>query len=173
MTKGLFSQAIKEVEIADTGWQKKHWSSILRNYRRAKHFDETSQMLEELYLTRHFSKLSQLNSNFILAICNYLEIDTRISNSWDFEYEGEDKNSKLISLCLKASADTYVSGPAAKGYIDEAAFNRSGISVEWYGYEEYIEYPQVHGDFAHNVSVLDLLINCGPESRSYMKIGNK
>jgi hypothetical protein len=173
LTKGLFEQAIKEVEIADKGWQTRHWNSIYRNYRKAKNFDVTAQILEELYLSKDYSRLTEVNSEFLLALCDYLEINTKVSHSSDFKYQGEDKNSKLISLCLAASADTYVSGPAAKEYIDESEFNGHGISVEWYGYEGYIEYPQVHGDFDHNVSVLDLLFNCGPESRRFMKLGNK
>ena len=35
-------------------------------------------------------------------------------------------------------------------------------------YEGYPEYPQLHGEFTHNVSILDLLFMTGEKAPEYM-----
>ena len=80
-----------------------------------------------------------------------------------------DRNERLISMCQQAGATTYVSGPTARAYLDVEAFERSGVRVEWFDYDGYQPYPQLWGPFVHQVTVLDLLFNCGDEARSYLK----
>ena len=46
-------------------------------------------------------------------------------------------------------------------------FTAAGIAVEWMSYEGYTEYPQLHGKFEHEVSVLDFLFSTGPDARHY------
>ena len=65
-------------------------------------------------------------------------------------------------MCLQSNADTYVSGPSAKDYIDTKLFSMSGVNVEFKSYSNYKEYEQLWGAFHHNVSIIDLLFNCGP-----------
>ena len=48
-------------------------------------------------------------------------------------------------------------------------FDAAGVEVEWMDYSGYPEYPQLHGPFEHAVSIIDLLMNVGPDARSYMK----
>ena len=48
-------------------------------------------------------------------------------------------------------------------------FQRLGMTVSWFDYSGYPEYKQLWGDFTHNVSVLDLLFNCGRKAPHYMK----
>ena len=36
-------------------------------------------------------------------------------------------------------------------------------------YSDYPEYPQLFGEFEHNVSILDLLFNMGDQAIQYMK----
>ena len=36
-------------------------------------------------------------------------------------------------------------------------------------YSGYPEYHQLHGDFVHEVSIIDLIFNEGPEAVSYLK----
>ena len=78
-------------------------------------------------------------------------------------------NERLISLCEQVGADTYLSGPAAKAYLDENLFAEAGISVEWLDYSRYPEYPQLFGTFVHEVSVIDLLLNTGPDAPRYLE----
>ncbi len=47
-----------------------------------------------------------------------------------FPYEG-DATNKLLDIAREVEATTYVSGPAARAYLDEAAFSRAKIAVEF------------------------------------------
>jgi hypothetical protein len=53
--------------------------------------------------------------------------------------------------------------------MDEGLFAAKGVSVAWFEYGGYPKYPQLWGEFTHNVSVIDLLFNCGPDSPQFMK----
>lgn len=112
-----------------------------------------------------------MNSIFIRSICSYLEIHTKITNSSDY-YLSDGKTERLISLCKQAGGNGYISGPSAKKYINESLFRESNIDLLWIDYDNYPTYPQLWGgDFSHEVSILDLLFNCGSNSRSFMKLG--
>ena len=161
---------IRDVELPDRRWQEKHWKTLETNYRRAAHFADVAPVLEPLYLQRSHSHLSALNCEFIEAICRYLGISTTIRNSWDYELTGR-RTDRLVALAAQAGASEYVSGPSAKSYIDERAFARCGVKLTWFDYAGYPEYPQLWGTFVHEVSVLDLLFNCGKDAPRYMHFG--
>lgn len=159
---------VRDVQLRDARWQAKHWKSLEANYRRAPHFQEVAGLVGPLYVEHSHSTLSEMNRTFIEAICGYLGIGTRISNSWDYRLLAG-KTARLVDLCRQAGADAYVSGPAARDYLDEGAFRQCGIGVEWFDYTGYPAYPQLWGGFTHELSILDLLFNCGRESSQHMK----
>jgi len=166
--KGKYHQIIRDTEIDNTEWALKHWNSLKLNYQRTPHFEEISAWLEPLYLNNTYTHISQLNRCFIEAICDFLGITTVISNSWDYPLI-EGKTERLADLCSKAGGTEYISGPAAKDYIEESVFKGFDIELSWFDYSGYKEYPQLWGEFEHGVSILDLLFNCGNESKQYMK----
>lgn len=166
--KGKYEQTIRETEIDGPQWAANHWKSLSLNYRRAKYFDEIATWLQPLYGTPQEASISQLNRRFIVAVCDYLGIRTKITNSWDYSLK-DGKSERLADLCIQAGATEYISGPAAKNYLDEQIFAGQGIGVTWFDYTGYPEYPQLWGEFVHGVSILDLLFNCGPQSRLNMK----
>jgi hypothetical protein len=75
------------------------------------------------------------------------------------------KTERLVHICRELGAGVYLSGPSARGYLDEAAFARAGISVEWMDYSGYPEYPQLFPPFVHEVSIVDLILNTGARAR--------
>lgn len=168
LVKGKFNQRIRDTEIDGTDWASNHWATIHQNYRKSKNFEEISEWLKPLYLENKYSHISTMNRAFIEKICAYLGINTKISNSWDYQII-EGKSERLADLCLKAGGTEYISGPAAKNYIDNSVFDEAQIELTWFDYAGYKEYPQLWGDFTHGVTILDLLFNCGKESRSYMR----
>jgi hypothetical protein len=54
-------------------------------------------------------------------------------------------------------------------YIDKTQFDFYDIDIKWINYSNYHIYPQFYGKFIHEVSILDLLFNCGPNSYKLMK----
>ena len=127
------------------------------------------QLAGAIYLSERFVSLSSLNRRLIEAVCRYLGIDTKISNSWDYSL-AEGKTERLAELCRQAGGSEYISGPAAKDYIDERIFQDMDINLSWFDYSGYAEYPQLWGDFIHGVTILDLLFNCGKEAPRFMRV---
>lgn len=161
---------VRDVPLPEGGWRRRHWRSLECNYRRAAHFAETEPLVRPLYQAGAQATLSQLNRAFIEAICGYLGITTRITDSSLYRPAGS-RSERLVDLCAQAGAGVYVSGPSARAYLDEAAFQARGMAVAWVDYSGYPPYPQLWGEFVHEVSILDLLFNCGRESSRFMKFG--
>jgi hypothetical protein len=139
----------------------RHWETIRLNYRRAAGFDYARAFVEDLYETAPGPYLSDVNRHFLERICQRLAIATPLTDSRTYGAGGR-KSERLIELCRKAGADQYVSGPAARAYLDEEAFAAAGIAVTWFDYGPYLEYDQVHPPFEGDVSILDVLF-CGGE----------
>lgn len=168
VVKGKYLQKIRETEIEGTDWAKTHWKALTQNYRRAPHFAEIADWLEPLYLQSSYDHLSPLNRSLLVAVCAYLRIPTVISTSSDYTLS-PGRTERLVDLCVQTGATQYVSGPAARSYIDESVFRARGIQLSWFDYSGYPEHPQLWGDFTHGVSILDLLFNCGRDAKRYMK----
>ena len=166
--KGKYHQTIYETEIDGSDWANTHWKALVQNYSRAPFFSEIALWLEPIYLSEKFTHISQLNKRFIEAICNYLGITTKISNSSNYALL-DGKSERLADLCLQAGGSEYISGPSAKDYINEDVFTSKGLTLTWFDYADYKQYPQLWGDFVHGVSILDLLFNCGRNAQQYMK----
>ena len=166
------NRRIRDVQINEKNWQVKHWKTLKSNYAKAPFFSEIAEWLEPLYQIENFDNLHILNRTMIENICKYLNIKTIIKNSWDYNL-GEGKNERLIDLCKQSGATKYLSGPAAKSYLDESLFHEAGIELLWQDYSNYPQYPQLWGDYVHGVSILDMLFNCGKDSLTYMKTNHK
>lgn len=166
--KGKYHQKICETQVESPGWAADHWKSIEANYRRAPHFGSEADWLAPLYLGPQADDLSGINRAFLTAICERLQIATRITQSSGYLLADE-RSERLASICEQAGAGVYVSGPAARDYLDESVFHRRGIAVEWFDYSGYPAYPQLWGPFEHGVTVLDLLFNTGASAAEYLK----
>lgn len=161
------NRRIRDVTISSE-WQSKHWKTISSNYSRAPYFLEIAEWLEPIYMRSSYINLSVLNRAFIQSICDYLDIKTTISNSWDYTLI-DGKSERLANLCKQAGGTEYISGPSAKNYLDESVFLNCDIKVSWFDYSAYPSYPQLWGEFVHGVTILDLLFNAGKEAKKYMR----
>jgi hypothetical protein len=170
MTSQRLGQSIRDVEISEK-WADHHWNIIRQAYRNAAFFAELEPVVKGWYERADKTRsLSEANSIFIFGIASQLGLSTRIVS--DLAYPGmEKKSEKVLAIARAAGANRYLSGPSAKAYLDESIFANAGIAVEWMSYENYRPYPQLHGDFVHAVSSLDLLFNTGPDATRYFRPG--
>ena len=166
--KGKYLQKIKDTRVIDPNWTKTHWDSIRHNYSEARHFKDYREVFEPLYLECREEFLSRINLRFIEAINGILGIKTRITWSMDYDLV-PGKTERLVGLCKSSGATHYISGPSAKSYINEELFRNEGIELSYMDYSGYPPYRQLYGEFAHGVSVVDLIFNEGPDAKKFMR----
>lgn len=166
------AQRIIDTEVVNNDWRKKHWNSILMSYSKAPFFKQYSLQFEELYLNSKETSLSKINYQFFITINNILNIKTELLWSQDLQLI-EGKTERLVDLCEKVRASEYISGSAAKDYLDVDQFLNKNIKVSWMDYSGYPEYTQLNPPFEHYVSVLDLIFNEGNKAPDFMKSYNQ
>lgn len=149
-------------------WQLQHYHMLQKNYKQAPYFKKYKDFLEYVYLERKWDFLYELNRFMIEHISReFLGIKTKFEDSRNYSSHGV-KAEKLFSLICSTKAEVYVSGPAAKDYIDLQPYIAAGIDVIWKDYSGYPEYPQGTDNFHNNVSILDLLFHTGDEAAYYI-----
>ncbi len=84
------------------------------------------------------------------------------ASSLPFSLEGE-KSDLVLDLCKKMKADVFIFGETGKTYAKVEDFESSGIKIIFQDYK-HPKYTQVHENFVPNMSIIDLLFNCGPKS---------
>jgi hypothetical protein len=171
--KGLYHQAIDETRVSDTAWVESHLRAIDLAYRRAPRHADVFPWLETLLTSvKGEPMLSRINETLLRGICGRLGLNMPIRRCTDLldreAMRGMEPTERLVQIAIAAGATCYVSGPAAKAYLDPTAFAAYGITVEWMSYAGYSDYPQLWGAFEPQVSIVDLLLNTGPDAVGYL-----
>ncbi|HEX8253768.1 MAG TPA: WbqC family protein [Thermoanaerobaculia bacterium] len=157
-----------DVELPRSDWADQHWRRLEAAYAAAPFFRQYRAALEPLFHDPALRLLSDLNQALIRTIAHdLLRIPTLFRDSREFQIEGT-KQDRLLDLLQQAQAEVYVSGPAARAYLDPQRFTDSGIALRWKDYSGYAEYPQLHPPFEHAVTILDLLFHLGDEAPAYI-----
>lgn len=158
---------IYEVQIRNTQWQRDHWETIKLFYSKANYFKLYKDFFEYVYMENTWHNLSELNHYLIKNISKFLGCNTQFVDSRTIQSSGK-KQEKLLSILDSLKATTYISGPAAKAYIQEEDFKKRGIQLIYKDYSGYPEYPQFYPPFRHDVTILDLLFHTGPDAPYYI-----
>jgi hypothetical protein len=165
----LYHQRLDETEVADPSWATRHWDTLRQAYRRAPHFRTYAAEIESSYRAcAGVRRLSLVNRTLLEALCEILEIGTKLTSSTEYRAEGS-RTERVVSLCEQTGASLYLSGPSGQNYLEDSLFEQAGIELRYFDYDGYPEYPQLHPPFEHNVTILDLLFNAGPDAPRFMK----
>jgi WbqC-like protein len=159
---------ISEVSLPVGNWAQRHWETITECYIDAPYFKNYAGLFRDMLLGRTWSSLSALNQSLTQMIArDILGIQTAFTDSRQYALRGKGQE-RLLMLLRAAGTRTYISGPAAKAYLDESHFASAGITVTWKDYSGYPEYRQSHPPFEHGVSIVDLIFNMGPSAPNYI-----
>lgn len=147
-------------------WPQVHRHLIFENYRDAPYVEDiAASVLSEI--DRRPENLSALNYELIKFIAARLSIETKFVFSTELDIGGS-RTDRLVSLVRAVGGTSYLSGPAAEAYLDVDAFKKANIALEYKSYD-YQPYPQLWGSFDGAVSIIDLLMNTGPDARNFLK----
>jgi hypothetical protein len=163
---GLGSPRILDIEIDPrTPWPRKHVATIRQSYAGAPFLGQYLPAFEEL-LHRRWDRLVDLDIAVVGLMAGWLGLTRRIERSSALNIAGE-KSERLLNICRHLSASTYLSGAAARDYLDVPLFEQMGVRVEWQQFQHPV-YPQQHGAFIPYLSALDLILNCGTDAHDVL-----
>ena len=135
---------VKEVEISyDQPWQRLHWKSLESAYRCSPYFE---------FYEHHLAPFYQKEEKFLV----------------DLNLKLLDKTLELLQAeKLYNVTGTYEDAHA--GYIDERnLFDPHRNNTDAQGLSPYTQVFENKQGFLPDLSILDLLFNCGPESLPYL-----
>ncbi len=171
VSRGLGRQKICDVKIDNkTDWQKKHWESLKSCYNRAAFFKRHYHFFESVYSAK-WERLIELNVHIIKYLLKELKIKTPLYYELEI-YTSSQGTDRIIEICKKLKADTYLSGIGGKNYLEEEKFVQAGIKLH---YQNFVHpayrqlYTQADNSFLPNMSVLDLLFNEGDKSINILR----
>jgi hypothetical protein len=169
-------------KIKNVVWREYHRAIIDRIYQFAPKYDKHQEFLDRLY-SQEWTNLIDMNRSIIDYLLDVLCIRTPVitSSALSCEHDGgvyredaypdpilSDHTSmrrisqhatwRIISMCQEVGADTYISGPLGRDYMDIQLFERYGITVEFQKFLHPV-YPQTFSPFIKNLSALDYILN--------------
>jgi len=155
---------INETRINNnTPWIHKHLQSLSTCYKKAKYFFQYFGEIEDILASNEWEFLAELDIAIIKLICRWLEIKTPLYRSSSLNISGN-RIERLINICKLFNATRFYEGESGKNYIDVEKFSKENINVTFQHYQHPV-YPQLFGPFESHLSVLDLVFNCGPQSK--------
>ena len=168
ITKNRFGQLIKDVEIKNSvDWRSDHWKSIFFAYKKSKYFECFASSLEEIY-KREWQYLYEICEIMIEFIMKSFGIKTPIYRASELNVHGK-KEDLLLNICKKLNVNKYLSGIDGKNYLNLENWKNQQIKVLFQNYK-HPKYPQMFNNgFIPQMSSVDLLFNCGPESLNILK----
>lgn len=154
---------INEIQIAnDSNWQIRHWKIIEANYKKCPYWSAYKDGFEQLY-QREWASISTLNIALIKHINALLTITTELLLESEFQIDFGNGNSRNVNITSHLNGDVYLSGTGARVYNDISEFNDYHIALVYQNFK-HPKYHQRWGDFQPNLSIIDMLFNCGPET---------
>jgi hypothetical protein len=96
-----------------------------------------------------------------MALAHYLGLSTRFRFAHDFAIDG-DKYTRPLAFARSLGSPVYLSQIGARDYTDVDAFNACGIKVVFLQLSP-PEYQQRGRPFTPYLSIVDMLMNIGPE----------
>lgn len=130
---------------------------IEQNYRRAPFFKETFPLIESIFLYDN-RNLFYFVYHSIRQIAEYLSIETPIIVSSAIEMDHcLRKRDKVIEICRKLEADSYINTVGGMTLYDKADFKRNGITLDFFQSELPV-YRQYQYEFIPYLSIIDVMM---------------
>ena len=161
---GHTDKRIADMVIDNTkSWPRKNWARIASNYNRHPYFNLYAPELESIFMGG-YEKLVELNLDLVEFFRRQLCINVTMVRSSKMDLEGA-RSELLLSICKSLNAETYLSGPSGRDYLDKTLFSVNEVAIDYHDFK----HPTYSApNFQPYLSTLDLLFNCGPKSRDIM-----
>jgi hypothetical protein len=147
-------------------WLRKHRSAIESAYRKAPYFPWLADSIFPILDDRE-EFLVDLDVRLAMKLRECFQITTPCVFSSTLCVSSQNKVDRIIEICRSLGATRLYDGQAAKEFIDAEYFADAGIEAEFQDYRHPV-YDQGGEGFIPQLSAIDLIAQCGPQSRSLL-----
>ena len=170
---------IRDVQISGSRkeWTRKFLKILQQNYAKAAHFKEIKLLLQTALTTVENNNLHEFNSKFIIAISQFLELDTIIQyqnedfisleNELESTYTDGDtllainkKTQRIIEMCKYEKASHYINPFGGQQLYHKQLLKEYNLQLNFIETLDY-KYDQFGFEFAPHLSILDVLMHLG------------
>lgn len=169
-SSGVDLPNLRDLRAADSPWRRKHLGAVAQAYARSPHVKELVRALQDL-LDAQDSILVDLTVNSTHLCMELLGVSTPTLLASELGITGG-KTTRLVEICRHLGATHYISGAAARAYLEVDRFSEAGIAVEFQDYNHPV-YPQEHGPFEPYLSTIDLIANVGQAALEVLRSGRR
>ena len=160
----------KEIDNRNVGakWRGSSLYALLRHaYREAPQVNLYGPALKEI-LCGTWHRLVDLNLAALGLLRDAFGIRTPLVRSSELGVCGA-KSELVLNVCRAVGATTFLGGMGgSREYLDSAAFDAAGIGVEWQSFTHPVYRQCGPAPFMPGLSAIDLLFNCGSQSRAIL-----
>ena len=168
-SKGNYKEIISKIQVSNNNWRSSHLKIIESHYSKSEYFEETYKFVKNCFDKLDTNNLSDINKFLIIEISRYLGFKTKFLDSKTIKINStNDPSQRIFEIANARKAKIYVTGPAAKNYLNENKFTNNSINVEWFDYKDTKVYNQSYQYFIPNLSIIDCMMNCGKYTELYL-----
>ncbi len=150
----------RELDLPDGKWRKKLLKTLEMGYGKQPYFGTTFPFLEEIIGKADFC---EMNLTFIEQVHDTLELRPRLYRLSELEGIPEGKLERIIQLCERFGASSYLSGQGAAKYNDPELLQSHGIEL-LYTSKPLFDEPVMDEAVENGLSIIDPLFRIGPEA---------
>ncbi|MBL4652339.1 MAG: WbqC family protein [Flavobacteriales bacterium] len=161
LIKASQNKLINETYIFDIeNWRTSFLKKVEFCYRKSPNYNEVSTLIREIISNKTYKSISELASDSVIKIGNYLGIDTEFVKSSDLDYDknGTNGQHKIISIAQLLSVNQYINPLNGLHLYKKEVFDKQNISLKFIEMED-IKYQQNETNkFAPSLSIIDVLM---------------
>jgi hypothetical protein len=151
-------------------WSTCHYQTLRHAYRDAPYMGEYAAELRRIFETS-WGRLVELDDAVLGFLREAFGIRTKLVRSSELNVQGA-KSELILNLCREVGADELLVGlGGSRNYLDKAAFAQHGVGLVYQEFEHPVYLQCGPGPFSKGLSAIDLLLNCGPDSRRLLLEG--
>lgn len=153
-------QLIREVQVADPGWGRKHFDIVKQLYRDAPYYDRLVQLVDVWVssTSTSTSSVSRIACRTMDVLRDVFGATQRVELSSDIPVDTDDKSERIVRLCQAVGGTTYLCGQSGASYLDHAPFHAAGIEIVVNRYQAPGSYRQDCPQETHRISGLDAML---------------
>jgi hypothetical protein len=140
-------------------WRRKFFGTIEACYRKAASYSAIRPMLETVFPEGEHGTIADLARRSLAAVCNHCGISTRVvDSSVTYDNSHLHKSARLIDICKREGADTYVNAQGGQELYTKEEFSAHALSLQFLRSIP-VPYPQPPSEgFIANLSMIDVMM---------------